>query len=146
MYMVKFKGKFSEGQDKKLATTCFIKCCIKDQKIKNYLKKIYTITVTAIWNKQVSKTAWLFRTISVKTTKILAEGSSDKVPYQLKININLSKYQSKYINFKITVKKTNRIAKRRELISKLVEGVPPSSPSMRRTSISTCLSLRGLAI
>ena len=49
MYMVKFKGKFSEGQDKKLAATC----CIKDQKIKNTFKKIYTITITAIWNKQV---------------------------------------------------------------------------------------------
>ena len=39
MYMVKFKGKFSEGQDKKLAATCFIKCCIKDKKNKKYFKK-----------------------------------------------------------------------------------------------------------
>ena len=53
MYMVKFKGKFGEGQDKKLAATCFIKCCITDHKIKNTLKFFYTITITAIWNKQV---------------------------------------------------------------------------------------------
>ena len=49
MYMIKVKGKFDEGQDKKLVATC----CIKNQKIKNTLKKIYSITITAIWNKQV---------------------------------------------------------------------------------------------